>query len=100
MGTKMKSVVALTLGLVVITTLGGCREEEQGRVLQYTKGVYLGKVDKPTSAATQAALRGRTWNQSALTAGNVPAGAGSASGTSSRSALSIRIQGQRAALSR
>jgi len=96
----MKSVVAITLSLVAIAALGGCREEEQGRVLQYTKGVYLGKVDKPTSAATQAALRGRTWNQSALTAGNVPAGAGSASGTSSRSALSSRIQGQRVVISR
>lgn len=93
---KFISVFALILGLAVISLTGGCREQEQGRVLQYQKGVYLGKVDKPTDAATRAALRGRAWSQSALAAGNVPSGAGGASGSSASSVPSTRIQGQRA----
>jgi len=91
----LRPVVALALSVVVIAALGGCREQEQGRVLLYKKGVYLGKVDKPTAPATVSVLRGRTWSQAVLGAGNVPTGAGSASGSSSRSALSVRIQGQR-----
>jgi len=96
----MKSIIALALGVMVIVSLGGCREEEQGRVLQYKKGIYLGQVDKPTNASTRASLRGRTWSQAVLSAGNVPQGAGSASGSSSGSALSSRIQGQRTVTTR
>ena len=40
---KLVTVVS-TLALMMI--LSGCAEEEQGRILQYEKGVYLGKADQ------------------------------------------------------
>ena len=41
--------VALVLGcaVAVIATLGGCREDEQDRVLIFDKGKYAGKPDSP-----------------------------------------------------
>ena len=40
---KLVTVVS-TLALMMI--LSGCAEEEQDRILQYEKGVYLGKADQ------------------------------------------------------
>lgn len=36
--------VVSTLALMMV--LSGCSEEEQDRILQYEKGVYLGKADQ------------------------------------------------------
>ena len=41
-------------------------EAEQGRILQYEKGTYLGKPDRPLTEAEQEALRQRTRMQYGL----------------------------------
>jgi hypothetical protein len=46
----------LAAGLV----LSACDEGEQGRVLRYQKGTYMGPVDQALSAEQQAALRARS----------------------------------------
>lgn len=53
----------LVLGVLVVAALAGCREEEQGRVLLYDKGHYLGKKDQPLSAETLSELRQRGLKQ-------------------------------------
>lgn len=47
---------ALAAGLL----LSACDEAEQGRILRYEKGVYLGQPDQALSAELQADLRERT----------------------------------------
>lgn len=46
--------------------LTACDPEEQGRVLQYDKGSYLGQPDEEISPETRAALRERARLQSGL----------------------------------
>ncbi|MFQ5763836.1 MAG: hypothetical protein ACE5GT_02815 [Rhodospirillales bacterium] len=55
----------LLLGCVVAAgaSLGACREDEQGRVLIYEKGVYLGKPDTPISGDARRALSARIQQQ-------------------------------------
>lgn len=50
------AVTALLAGFL----LGACDEAEQGRILNYEKGTYLGQPDQPLSAEDQEALRQRT----------------------------------------
>lgn len=52
--------------LVLLAALGGCREEEQGRVLIYNKGDYAGKPDTPRTADAIRAQRQRVRMQSGL----------------------------------
>lgn len=54
--------LALALAPVLIAAFGltACDEAEQGRILQYKKGTYLGKKDQPLSEADQDELRQRT----------------------------------------
>lgn len=40
--------------------LGACDESEQGRVLRYEKGTYLGQKDRPLTPEEQDNLRART----------------------------------------
>ncbi len=59
MRTKRILIVLATLfaaGLV----LSACDEAEQGRILRYEKGTYLGPTDQALSNAQQAALRARS----------------------------------------
>ena len=51
----------LLLGSFVLAALAltGCREEDQGRILLYDKGVYQGKTDAPLSDRTVGDLRQR-----------------------------------------
>ncbi len=56
--------IAVLLGCaaVVALSLGACREDEQGRVLLYQKGVYLGKADtEPSEQALRAARNRMTY---------------------------------------
>lgn len=53
--------------LIMLTTvfaaglvLSACDEAEQGRILRYEKGTYLGAKDQVLSNAQQAALRARS----------------------------------------
>ena len=56
-----KSRVAIVIGCaaVVALSLSACREDEQGRVLLYQKGVYLGKADTEPSVEALRAARSR-----------------------------------------
>jgi hypothetical protein len=59
MQTKRFLIVLATVfaaGLV----LSACDEAEQGRILRYQKGTYLGPKDQVLSDAQQAALRARS----------------------------------------
>ena len=58
--------LALVPILAAQLSLTGCDEAEQGRVLQYEKGTYLGKEDRALSDADQEALRQRTRMQHGL----------------------------------
>jgi hypothetical protein len=49
--------------LVVGLALQACRDEEQGRILYFEKGTYLGKADQPLTEDQLRALRQRTSNQ-------------------------------------
>ncbi len=62
---KMKLAAVLTLAAVSVV-LGGCRAEEQGRILSYQKGVYLGKPDSEPDAALRRVLRQRVQYQRGL----------------------------------
>jgi len=54
-------------GIVAATLLlGACREEEQGRPLQYRKGEYAGKPDTQLSAAARRSIQDRVRHQGAL----------------------------------
>jgi hypothetical protein len=62
-------------GVVAMLLLSGCREEEQGRILGYEKGVYLGRPDTALSDSTRDDLRQRIRHQSSeqrLMAGGGP----------------------------
>ncbi len=60
--------------LVVALALPGCRESEQGRVLLFEKGSYLGKPDTAISEEARRALRQRSELQRGTTALLGPAG--------------------------
>ncbi len=60
--------------LVVSLALPGCRESEQGRVLLFEKGSYLGKPDTPISTEARRALRQRSDFQRGTTSILGPAG--------------------------
>ena len=55
---------SLLVGLITVLAVGlflaGCDNAEQGRILRYEKGVYLGQADQPLSAEEQDDLRQRT----------------------------------------
>lgn len=57
---RTSSVVVACALVAASLFLGGCREEEQERILRYQKGTYLGKSDTPLSEETREALRLRT----------------------------------------
>ncbi len=62
---KRSGIRLLLLGAMAISAaLGGCREEEQNRVLLYNKGVYAGKADTPLSPEALRAIRQRSRHQS------------------------------------
>ena len=52
----LKAALILTLA---VAALSACRDHEQGRVLMYEKGTYLGKKDTALSADVRAALEQR-----------------------------------------
>ncbi len=56
--------LTMVLLTVAAVSLGACREDEQGRVLLFKKGVYLGKADTDISADARRALDERIQRQS------------------------------------
>lgn len=57
-GVKTAFVLAL-----VVAALAACRQQEQGRVLMYEKGTYLGTHEPALSADIRAALDRRALRQ-------------------------------------
>ena len=55
---RKNSAVYLTF-VVTTVLLGACDESEQGRVLRYEKGTYLGQADTPLSEEKLDELRRR-----------------------------------------
>jgi hypothetical protein len=74
-----KLIVTLACLVAVGASLGACREDEQGRVLLYDKGVYLGKPDTPVSKQARRALSIRIQRQNELS--GPQGGGGPGSGT-------------------
>lgn len=60
-----KLIVTLACLVAVGASLGACREDEQGRVLLFDKGVYLGKADTPITQEARRAIRSRMSRQAA-----------------------------------
>ncbi len=74
-----KLITMLACLVAVGASLGACREDEQGRVLIYEKGVYLGKPDTPVSEDARRALLARIQHQSERA--GAQGGGGAPSGT-------------------
>jgi hypothetical protein len=60
---KLSRFVAAAAVVAAMTAVAGCRDEEQGRILVYEKGKYLGKPDQQITDAQEQALRQRARNQ-------------------------------------
>jgi len=56
---KPRAAILIGCAAVVALSLGACREDEQGRVLLYQKGVYLGKADTEPSEQARRGARNR-----------------------------------------
>ncbi len=54
-----RSLFALAAALAASLTLAACDDAEQGRVLRYEKGVYLGKPDTPLTQEAKENMRVR-----------------------------------------
>ena len=57
-GKRWRGRTALLL-IAGCVALSGCREEEQGRILSFEKGTYLGKEDEKLPAEQRDALKQR-----------------------------------------
>ncbi len=55
-----RTLLALAAVLVAGLFLSACDEAEQGRVLRYEKGTYMGPKDQALSSEQQADLRARS----------------------------------------
>lgn len=54
-----KAILAVTLLVLLAPSLAGCREAEQGRTLDFNKGVYQGRADEKLGAEQAKDLRDR-----------------------------------------
>ncbi|NIA69511.1 hypothetical protein HBA54_12995 [Pelagibius litoralis] len=55
----LQKFIYLTAGAVLVLGLAACDQDEQGRILRYEKGTYLGPTDTQLSQETRDALRAR-----------------------------------------
>ena len=76
-----KLIVMLACLASVGASLGACREDEQGRVLLFEKGVYLGKADTPITEEARRNIRTRVLQQGAARGFGPSPGGGPGSGT-------------------
>jgi hypothetical protein len=58
-----KTILAVTLLLLLAVPLAGCREAEQGRTLDFNKGVYQGQADEKLNDEQTKDLRERVERQ-------------------------------------
>ena len=56
----LQKLIPLAAGAALVLGLAACDEDEQGRILRYEKGTYLGPTDTEISEETREALRART----------------------------------------
>ena len=54
-----KAMLAVVLPMVLALPLAGCREAEQGRTLDFNKGVYQGQADEKLNTEQTKDLRER-----------------------------------------
>ena len=54
-----KAILAVVLLMVLAPPLAGCREAEQGRTLDFNKGVYQGQADEKLNTEQAKDLRER-----------------------------------------
>lgn len=57
--TRKGKIVGFSVLIAAVLGLAACDESEQGRVLRYEKGTYLGKADTPLSEEQVDELRQR-----------------------------------------
>ncbi len=60
------TLVALSVAFAASLLVSACDEAEQGRVLRYEKGIYLGPMDTQLSDEARADLRARTRMQKGM----------------------------------
>jgi len=60
----LKKLIPTLIGAALALALSACDEAEQGRILHYEKGTYLGKTDSGLSDAQLDELRARAMMQS------------------------------------
>lgn len=58
-----KAMLAVVLPMFLALPLAGCREAEQGRTLDFNKGVYQGQADEKLDAEQNKELRERVERQ-------------------------------------
>ena len=60
---RVRSLLGLTIAIVVVLALQACREDEQGRPLLYHKGTYQGPSEPPLDEHKVEELRARAERQ-------------------------------------
>ncbi|WP_193371008.1 hypothetical protein [Pelagibius marinus] len=60
----LHKLIPVVAGAGLVLALAACDESEQGRILRYEKGTYLGKADSPLSDEKRDELRSRAMMQS------------------------------------
>lgn len=58
--------IPVLAGAGLVLALAACDESEQGRILRYEKGTYLGKADSELSEEQRDELRQRALRQSGV----------------------------------
>ncbi len=81
---RRSGILLVLVGLVAASLVAGCRKEEQGRILSYQKGAYLGPSEAQLSEGTRDELRQRVQRQGAARSFASLAGGGAASGADVR----------------
>ena len=56
----LHKLIPIVAGAGLVLTLAACDEAEQGRILRYEKGTYLGQEDTGLTEQQREALRSRT----------------------------------------
>ncbi len=86
---RRSGILLVVVGLVAVSLVAGCRKEEQGRILIYQKGAYLGPSVAQLSEGTRDELRQRVLRQGGARSFASRAGGGAASGADVRPPTAI-----------
>ncbi len=87
---RRSGILLVVVGLVAVSLVAGCRKEEQGRILSYQKGAYLGPSEAQLSERTRDELRQRVLRQGgARSFASLAGGGGAARGADVRPPAAI-----------